>query len=223
MRHILKRIRESFSLNTGLKNHLTILTTLALNLGATRVKPIKVCNIVVDERVRLKCTVPLCIYYGKNLMCPPNVMEVEEFKKLMAKYTYAILIQFEKSFSEEMLKIIDEHENLETLFLNDKFDECFKKSLSPALSILDEIISRVEAKAFMLGHKIAVGYNVGPCVLCDECIDVHTSEPCRHPYKARTSMEAMGINVFETAKKIGFEFEQPAKNIAVFNGLVLVE
>ena len=206
-----------------LKKHLNILTDLALELGATRAKPIKVSNVVVDERIRLKCTVPLCIFYGKNLMCPPNVVEVAEFKKFLAEYSYGILIQFEKSFSEEMLKIISEHKDIESLFLNDEFDECFKKSLSPALNKLDEIICRLEAKSFMLGHKIAVGYNVGPCMLCDECIDIRTSESCRHPYKARTSMEAMGINVFETAKKVGLEFEQPAKDKAVFNGLVLVE
>jgi hypothetical protein len=39
--------------------------------GASAVKLIHVSEIVIDERVRLKCQIPLCDSYNKNLMCPP--------------------------------------------------------------------------------------------------------------------------------------------------------
>ena len=39
--------------------------------GASEVRVIKAADVIVDERVRLKCQVPICDSYGKNLMCPP--------------------------------------------------------------------------------------------------------------------------------------------------------
>ncbi len=54
---------------------------------------IDISNIVIDERVRLKCQVPICDSYGKNLMCPPYVPTVAEFRKALKLYSSAILLQ----------------------------------------------------------------------------------------------------------------------------------
>jgi predicted metal-binding protein len=48
----------------------------ANQLGATKAKIIPVSFIVVDERVRLKCLVPLCDKYNQHLMCPPHLPSV---------------------------------------------------------------------------------------------------------------------------------------------------
>jgi predicted metal-binding protein len=63
--------------------------------GASHVKLVDSKDVVVDRRVRLKCTVPLCSAYGRNLMCPPNVMDVDEFSEVLALYSKAILLQIE--------------------------------------------------------------------------------------------------------------------------------
>ena len=61
--------------------------------GASAVVLTNVADIVVDERVRLKCRVPVCDTYNKNLMCPPYVPSVAEFREALTNYTQAILIQ----------------------------------------------------------------------------------------------------------------------------------
>ena len=50
-------------------------------------------DVVLDPRVRLKCMVPQCANYGRNLMCPPNVMDLDAFSAALDQYTDAILVQ----------------------------------------------------------------------------------------------------------------------------------
>ncbi|MGB9841080.1 DUF2284 domain-containing protein, partial [Thermovenabulum sp.] len=61
--------------------------------GVSKVKLIETRDIVVDERVRFQCSHSGCREYGKRLMCPPFVPEVEEFKKVFSNYIFAVLIQ----------------------------------------------------------------------------------------------------------------------------------
>ncbi|MGD0549765.1 MAG: DUF2284 domain-containing protein [Candidatus Bathyarchaeia archaeon] len=51
----------------------------ALELGAADAKVIPASNVVVDERVRLKCAVPRCHLYGECVNCPPHVAPVTDF------------------------------------------------------------------------------------------------------------------------------------------------
>ena len=68
------------------------------NWGLRQAKVIPISSIVIDERVRLKCLVPLCDKYNQNLMCPPHLPSVEEFRKSLKKYSKALFVQlvFEK-------------------------------------------------------------------------------------------------------------------------------
>jgi predicted metal-binding protein len=68
-------------LNRGWHFFLKQLQNDAIQLGATAAKLIPISSVVIDERVRLKCLVPLCGKYNQNLMCPPNLPPVEEFRK----------------------------------------------------------------------------------------------------------------------------------------------
>ena len=52
--------------------HIQQMVTRARALGAGSAAPLPARAVVVDERVNLKCRVPLCASYGVNLMCPPN-------------------------------------------------------------------------------------------------------------------------------------------------------
>jgi predicted metal-binding protein len=67
---------------------LRILSSLAKKLGANNAIPMNAKDVVVDERVRLKCLVPPCDDYGLNLMCPPYVMSVQEFREVLSKYIH---------------------------------------------------------------------------------------------------------------------------------------
>ena len=53
----------------------------AVELGAAAARPLSAREVVVDPRVRLKCSVPRCSGYGRNLMCPPFVPTPDEFAR----------------------------------------------------------------------------------------------------------------------------------------------
>ncbi len=205
------------------ETNLEVLCKLPKKLGATNAVSLNAQNIVVDERVRLKCCIPVCDDYGLNLMCPPNVMSVQEFRNVLAKYNWAILIQIEELIPAEMKNEIRQADDVAVLYKSTKFlDDC-KKSFDPIKLKLHRIVHKVEAQAFALGYRFATGLTAGSCKLCPECTaSSNSQEPCRHPFRARPSMEAVGIDVFKTAENAGLPFDIPPKNKTVWNGLVLV-
>ncbi|MFX1518343.1 MAG: DUF2284 domain-containing protein [Promethearchaeota archaeon] len=196
----------------------------ALELGASRVKFFDADTVVVDERVRLKCRVPLCDDCGVHLLCPPspNVPSVDEMRELLAKYRYAMLIQLDYPISEELEELIRSKDNVSAIYKSQTFVNEYKPLLDRNRNLMHEIINKVEAKAFSMGFYFATGFSSGSCKLCDQCVTQLSGEACRHPFKARPSMEAVGVDTFKTAKNIGFELS-PVKDVIRLTGLVLVD
>jgi len=62
----------------------------------------------------------------------------------------------------------------------------------------------MERAAFLSGLPAAFGMAAGPCDLCSTCA-LH--DGCRHPDKARPSLEACGIDVFYTVRNNGFKIQ----------------
>jgi predicted metal-binding protein len=62
----------------------------------------------------------------------------------------------------------------------------------------------MEREAFLSGLPAAFGMSGGPCDLCKQCA---LDDGCRHPDKARPSLEACGIDVFTTVRSNGFHIE----------------
>ena len=75
--------------------HLQRLISEAEGLGADRAAPLPATAVVVDDRVNLKCRVPLCSGYGHNLMCPPHVMAADETRGVLRKYDDALVVQLD--------------------------------------------------------------------------------------------------------------------------------
>lgn len=171
----------------------------AIQLGTTQAKVIPISSIVVDERVRLKCLIPLCNKYNQNLMCPPNLPSVEEFRKSLKKYSKALFVQLAFEKKEKVSKTEMQRYGL----------------------WLHKIIHQLERKALSLGYSLAAGLIGGSCKLCRKCVGPH--HPCRHPLMARPSIEGMGINVIQTAKKIGLPFDFSSQNRLSWNGLLLID
>ena len=205
-----------------IERDLKFLSNLAKKLGATNAVPMNAKDVVVDERVRLKCLVPPCDDYGLNLMCPPNVMSVQEFRQVLSKYIWAILIQIEAPITKDVQNEIKQADDVATLYGNKKFLNVYKKNFGPVRLKLHRIINKVEAKANMLGYRFATGFKAGPCELCPKCVVKNSGKICRYPYQSRPSMESVGIDVFKTAENAGLSFDFPVKGKAVWNGLVLV-
>ncbi len=182
---------------------LKVIISMLKEQGASSVKLIDVSDIVVDERVRLKCRVPLCDSYGRNLMCPPHVPSVAEFREALKNYSQAILIQVSAELDEKYANVPTEE-----VFL-------------PA-GKLHELVNAGEKEAFILGFRFAAGFIGGCCRLCDECAAVKGGTTCRFPFKARPSMEAMGIDVMATAEKAGMPVYFPIEKRVTWTGLILL-
>jgi len=208
-----------------IEQHLERLCNLARELGATNAKAFEAEDVVVDERVRLKCQIPICDDYGINLMCPPHLgITVSDFARILSKYRVALLLQVNCPIPHEMQQLIKSETGYVTnLYQNNAFLASYHDSFTHAKMKLHDIVHRVESTAFSMGYRFSVGFIGGSCRLCAECVGISSNEPCRHPFRARPSMEAMGIDVIQTATNVGLPFDIPPKETAVWNGLVLVD
>ena len=86
----------------------------------------------------------------------------------------------------------------------------------------NERVVRLEIELFLNGYYKAWSMGSGPCRLCNTC---DPSDPCKHGYEARPSMEACGIDVFKTARDNGFPIQvvrthEDERNVF---GVILVE
>jgi predicted metal-binding protein len=77
----------------------------------------------------------------------------------------------------------------------------------------------IESKAFVDGYYFA--FSMSDCGLCQEC-SFPDREPCRFPRKARPAMQAMGIDVFATARGQGLPIETLADESCKENWYSLV-
>ena len=73
---------------------------------------------------------------------------------------------------------------------------CTDKKLSQKISW------EIERQAFLDGHYFA--FSMSDCSLCPECAH---PEPCKNHKKARPAMQALGIDVFATARKQGLPID----------------
>ncbi|MDO8136111.1 MAG: DUF2284 domain-containing protein [Candidatus Brocadiales bacterium] len=85
-----------------------------------------------------------------------------------------------------------------------------------------EMLLKLELEANIGGYHKALALGAGPCPLCTKCPE---EGPCLLPYKARPSMEACGIDVFQTVRNNGLEvnfLERKGEYVKYF-GLILLK
>ena len=212
---------------------LEILCQVALTLGAAEAIPIEAEGIVIDERVTLKCLVPRCSFFGRNLMCPPNLLPVEEFKNIVALYKTAILVKVKASSASAPVEFTSA-ENITKVWsmtdsaLKNKGHEppavtSYISELKTSQNLLNDIISAMEAASLREGNRFTAGFTAGSCLICEECVGPGSSETCCHPFQARPSMEAMGIDVVGTAERAGIDLAFSSDQSTYWFGLVLID
>ncbi|OEC85905.1 MULTISPECIES: DUF2284 domain-containing protein [Methanobacterium] len=187
------------------------LEKLALNMGYPEAKVIPADNVVVEDRVRLKCMVG-CPHYGKGLRCPPYTPSIDEFRKILNDYSFAMVIKLKQPEISNEIKSKYNLDNLEELDrLQDRYDDVDKTSAKLwsdfAVHYKNALIGLLELEkaAFNMGHTFATVFFAGRCMLCEKC-DVETGM-CRNPVIARFSAESMGINLLKTAENAGIELK----------------
>lgn len=192
------------------------LVAAAKNLGATEAKIVSTEDIAIDKRVRLKCAIPICADYGRHLLCPPNLMSVDEFSGILRLYRKAIILQVEADVdsSDKSRRHLDKEvcKNLERATNTAGWE-----------TELHKLVNRIETLAFKQGFYLATGLIGGNCCLCRECVTPQSGELCRHPFEARPSMEALGIDVVKTCRKIGLQLTLSSRKKVRWTGLVLLD
>lgn len=178
---------------------------LARQRGARAAKLIPAHQVIVDERVRLKCQVPLCPEYGFNLMCPPALPPVDEFRSMLERYSWALLLQVAVPVGAEDAPAREE--------------DGYRGQ-----SQLHQLVNDLEGEALRRGYTLAAGLIGGTCRLCATCVGQGSAETCRHPFRARPSMEAMGIDVQDTCREAGLSLgEFPVNREVIWTGLLLLD
>jgi len=193
---------------------LILLCAEAKKLGAIAAARIAAGDIVIDERQRLKCLVPRCPNYG-TLMCPPNVVSIPEFKRILSNYHDAILFQIAVPYVQEDTKV--GKASLADLAEKGEYDKRLRSLLFPRMY---DILDALEAKAFSLGYRFAAALGAARCYICEKC---PREGPCKAPFRGRPSIQAMGIDVMETARKAGLTIEPPGQGKIIFTCLLLVD
>ena len=136
-------------------------------------------TIVVGQWVRMKCLYG-CGEYGKTATCPPNVPSITECEKFFREYTSALVIHFEK--------FVDRPEDRHAWTRK-----------------INESLLAVERDVFLAGNHKALVLYIDPCNICGDCVPGR--DDCRNPEDARPSLEGLGVDVFGTVRKQGYEIE----------------
>lgn len=168
---------------------------LAQEWGASAATVVPASEVVIDERVRLKCVVPRCIRAGETPNCPPYAPDLDLVRKAVSRYRYAILLKCNVepiedyvpgrgATKEEQRRVLSFHEQS------------------------GEVVSRLERQAYKDGYHLALGFGGGSCkdYLCKGLIcQALDSGRCRFPNRARPAMEAVGIDVIDLINKAGWQ------------------
>jgi len=167
---------------------------LAQEWGASAAAAIPAEWVTIDERVRLKCTVPRCMRAGETPNCPPHAPDLDLVRKALSRYHYAILFKCDvgpiedyvpgKGSGRDERRVLSFHEQS------------------------GRIASKLERQAYKDGYHLALAFGGGSCkdYLCKGMIcQFLDSGRCRFPTRARPAMEAVGIDVLDLVNKAGWQ------------------
>lgn len=116
---------------------------------------------------------------------------------------------------DEMRRILDSYTQAILLHRN-------WKEGALRIDAFNEAVVALEKSLFLDGCYKALGLGSGPCMLCEKC---NISGQCVNSSQARPSMEACGIDVFRSVRKLGLPISvlRDRKQERHSYGLVLVE
>ena len=171
----------------------------ALELGASAAEVVAAADVVVQERVWMKCLVPRCGSAGLSPNCPPNTPQPDFMRKVFSQYQWALVFRRDVGPVEDYIPTTEARR-----------DELVEK-LRPRGFVHGptwELVGRLESHIQSKGYDLAMAFSAGSCKAClcgNAPCPVLQDEACRHPLKARPSMEGVGIDVFDLASKVGWD------------------
>lgn len=140
--------------------------------------------LVPEERIRAYCEENKCGSYGRNYMCPPHAGTLDEIRDRLKRYTRGYLVQY--SAEADMASQ--------------------RKEVIKTRDVFHGKILKLETYLEKQGANGVWGMTGGNCGLCEIC-RVVDGKPCRHPEKARMSLEAAGVDVIGLLDRLGIDSE----------------
>lgn len=201
----------------------TFLIDKAQELGAAGAKVIAASDIVVEDRVPLKCRAG-CKSYGTKLTCPPHVPTPDEFRKILSEYRYALLVKFLSPAVAEPDIICSAYRYwLDPEAPADKKEKAAKfwKDHFNGTGTFAPVMLELERTAFNAGNPFALAFVNGSCRLCETC-NVKAGI-CIHPTQARIPEHAVGVNMVKTAEKAGMPIRFPVQGHPELMALLLID
>jgi predicted metal-binding protein len=168
---------------------------LALQSGASEAVCLPASDVIIDERVRLKCTVPRCIRAGETPNCPPYAPDLDLIRRALGRFSWAILFKCHV-------------EPLEAYAPGRGTTKAEQRRVLSFHQKSGEVVCVLERQAYKDGYHLAMGLGGGSCkdYLCQgQLCQFLDSGRCRFPHRARPAMEAMGIDVVALINKVGWQ------------------
>ncbi|MHB1007303.1 MAG: DUF2284 domain-containing protein [Chloroflexota bacterium] len=190
----------------------------ATGLGAIQAVVVPATDLVVEQRVTLKCRFG-CPNYGRSHSCPPRVPSVAEFHEVLGEYRQALVVAFpsqatlvgEEGRSLQRVR----HDAKATADEKAKVDAFFADWEQSKAAAFDAMLT-LERTAFNAGQPLALALRPSRCTLCAEC---NVDGPCKHPTRLRFSPEAVGVNLAATCERAGmnlvFPFDKSPSHIGI--------
>jgi len=170
----------------------------ALESRATRAAIVDTAGLHFHEQFRKACERNACGQYNTNWMGPPAIGPIEQLTGKVRKYKKGLLFQTVHQVSGSF--------DLEGMVEGKKIHE----------QVFRDILQKIKNK---YDFEDLLPLDVGCCQLCPKCAYLD-DEPCRHPDKAVSSLEAYGIDVVALEKSVGIPYHN-GKNTVSYVGLVL--
>ena len=197
-------------MDAKLEKFLAELKHKALKCGASDTTIIDANKIPIEDEIITYCRKPKCGSYAKSANCPPYAILPKETRTLVDQFSKALV--FKTDVDTEILMSELQHD---------------------AFRLIYQIAAKLESHAIESGYKNARALAAGSClpVFCEnkKCRVIEDRKECRYPTLARSSMEAVGINVFKLIQNVGWEIhpitrdsDPDAVPYGVLAGLVLV-
>ena len=195
----------------------------AFELGAIEAKVIPAGDVVVEDRVVLKCKTG-CDDYGSKLCCPPYAPSVDEFRKMLKEYHFALFLKFRANarvdgdVAKSLMRYLYDPEI--TGERKEKAQKYYAEWSEDARRVLLAVLE-LERTAFNSGYPFAVGFMAGSCILCAKCNVA--AKVCAHPTMMRYPEHAVGINMIKTAEMAGSSLKFPVEGSPEAAALLLIE
>ncbi len=133
-------------------------------------------DVVTANWVRMKCQYG-CPDFGRRGCCPPEVPSVAECSKFFDEYKLGLLLHSAIKFNDPKLRFRWGR-------------EMQKKAVA------------FEREVFLADFPKAFVFSPAPCDLCADCPG--NKRECKQPRTARPSLEAFSVDVYSTARKVGY-------------------